>query len=208
MKHTTCIKYTTKAISVYKLLYYAETFGVRKQAFDCGAGGSNPPLYIFYYHGYQVSGIDIDAEAVKEAALFCEKNACKLNICLGDMRNIAGASNRYGCCYSYNSIFHMRKPDIQKSIEAMIRITEPGGVLYFNLLHKNDCGYGKGYEIGPGTFEDETDGEIHSYYDEHEIDQSIAGCELVEKVLLNSKRKTEQEILDQWFIEYYMRKKV
>ena len=101
----------------------------------------------------------------------------------------------------------MRKKDIIRSIHEMIRITEPKGIIYFNLLSKRDKQYGKEIGIGEGEFQDPDDSVIHSYHDDNEVDEEIKGCDFLEKVFQNAIRKTEEGIIDQAFIEYYLRKK-
>ena len=201
------MSYSTKAVSVYKALYYANKCNVKRLAFDCGAGGSNPPLYIFLSSGYEVKGIDISEEAIKESLIFEKKHNCNLNIKQGDMRKIENIDERIGCCYSHNSIFHMRKKDIIRSIHEMIRITEPKGIIYFNLLSKRDKQYGEGIEIGEGEFQDPDDSVIHSYHDDNEVDEEIQECVFLEKAFQNTIRNTEEGIIDQEFIEYYLMKK-
>ena len=199
--------YSTKAISVYKALFYANLYNVTKIAFDCGAGGSNPPLYIFLSNGYEVKGIDISEEAINKSLVFEKKYNCKLNIKKGDMKDIDNEEGKVGCCYSYNSIFHMKKKDIIKSIYELIRITEPRGIIYFNLLSKRDKQYGRGVRIGEGEFQDQEDDIIHSYYDDTEIDEELMECDVLEKVFYNTIRNTEEGTINQSFIEYFLRKK-
>ena len=198
--------FTTRAVSIYKTLFYAEYFSVNKKVIDCGAGGNNPPIQIFQESGYEVVGIDIDEQQIAEANEVLKGKGYTIKILKDDMREIHQADSTFGCSYSYNSIFHMNKNDIKQSIQEMIRITEPGGVIYFNVLHKNDCGYGNGKEIGNNSFEDFTDGIIHSYYTDDEIDQGIANCELLEKEIKSIQRKYEKKMINQWFIEYFYRK--
>ncbi|KYC46104.1 MAG: hypothetical protein AMQ22_02170 [Candidatus Methanofastidiosum methylothiophilum] len=198
--------FSTRAVSVYKALFFSEYYSVSKKAIDCGAGGNNPPIQIFEKNGYKTVGIDIDENQIAQAnRVFMEKEY-RTRILKDDFRCIHQADNEFGCSYSYNSVFHMKKEDVKKSIMEMIRITEPGGVIYFNLLHKNDCGYGNGKRIDNDSFEDLNDGIIHSYYLDDEIDKDVNNCELLEKEIKNVQRQYENRIIHQWFIEYFYRK--
>ncbi len=96
--------------------------------------------------------------------------------------------------------------DIFKSINEMTRVVEPGGIIYFNLLHKKDCGYGSGIEIEKDTFKDKNDGIIYTYHEENEIDAELTGSELMEKEIVNNYRKIDGKWVNQWFIGYYLRK--
>ncbi|MFX1499610.1 MAG: class I SAM-dependent methyltransferase [Promethearchaeota archaeon] len=53
---------------------------------------------------------------------------------LGDIRNIPFDSNYFGYVYSWNTIFHMSKKDIKKSIGEMILVLKPGGFCFVNFL--------------------------------------------------------------------------
>lgn len=191
---------------MYKALFYSEQFSVSKTVLDCGAGGEAPPSYVFHRCGYETHGIDIDGEAIRQARAFAASRKWKLEIAPGDMRCIPYPDNRFGCVYSYNSIFHMGKGDILESIREMLRVTEPGGILFFNLLHKNDFGYGQGIEIAKGSFKDQHDGIVHSYHDEEELDGEMGECELLEKSMIRCTRCIEEKTITQWFLEYYSRK--
>ena len=78
--------FLTRAVSIYKILYYSEKYAVQNKVLDCGAGGDNPPCYIFYTHGYQAHGIDIDKESIEKSARFCCKRKCTMEIKHCDMR--------------------------------------------------------------------------------------------------------------------------
>jgi hypothetical protein len=83
-----------------------------KTILDCGAGGSQPPLSLFYQYGYQTFGIEIAETSLDEAQRFCADNDMPLGIIRGDMRHIPFPKERFGFIYSFNAIFFMTKPDI------------------------------------------------------------------------------------------------
>lgn len=68
-----------------------------------------------------------------------------LNIENGDMRNLRFDDSTFSFVYSYNSIFHMSKEDIQKSINEFYRVLKPKGLMFVNFLTTSDfrCGHGE-----------------------------------------------------------------
>ena len=199
-------QFITRANSLYKVLYYANTLGIEKTILDCGAGGRNPPLYLFYLYGFKCFGIDLSEDSICKAKEFENINNCILNIENGDFRKINRENNSYGCCYSYNSIFHMNKTDVVKSINEMIRVTNNGGLIYFNVLSKNDMLFGKGKEVGLDTFYDDDEKSVHSFWGEEEIEEYISKTVIVEKDVINMKIKHNGSLINQSFIEYFIRK--
>jgi len=200
-------QYITRANSLYKVLYYANALGIEKSILDCGAGGKNPPLYLFYIYGFKCSGIDIVEDSICKAKEFEKANNCILNIENGDFRNINRANNSCGCCYSYNSIFHMNKTDVVKSIKEMIRVTNNDGLVYFNVLSKNDMLFGKGREIELDTFYDDDEKTVHSFWGEAEVEEYINNAVIVEKDIINMKIMHNGSFVNQSFIEYFISKK-
>lgn len=199
-------QYITRANSLYKVLYYANALGIEKSILDCGAGGRNPPLYLFYIYGFKCSGIDIAEDSICKAHDFEKTNNCFLNIENGDFRSINRANNSYGCCYSYNSVFHMNKTDVVKSIKEMIRVTNNDGLIYFNVLSKNDMLFGKGREVELDTFYDDDEKTVHSFWGEEEIEEYINKTAIVEKDIINMKIKHNGCFVNQSFIEYFISK--
>ena len=64
------------ATPLYKFLRRCNTTSLQKEILDCGAGGKDPPLALFYQYGYQTYGIEIAEEALSEADRFCREGAC------------------------------------------------------------------------------------------------------------------------------------
>jgi len=155
-----------RQIQLYNFLYYNERIGIGKKILDCEAGGNMPPLLLFIENGYDVCGIEIDDYQINQAKEFAKTNGITLNIRKGNMTDIEFDNDSFDCAYSYNSIFHMKKKDIKKSIEEMKRVVKNNGLIYINLLSKEDFGYGQGEKIGNGEFSQNEGNEIviHSFY--------------------------------------------
>ena len=84
--------------------------------------------------------------------MFSEKYGIELNISKGDMKKLSFDEESMGYIYSYNSIFHMTKNDIIKSVNEIKIFLKPGGICCINFLSVNDDCYGKGKELGKNEF--------------------------------------------------------
>jgi ubiquinone/menaquinone biosynthesis C-methylase UbiE len=105
---------------------------------DCGAGGSSPPLSLFFKSGYRTYGIEIAQRALLEAQQFCAANHIALNIIGGDMRCIPFPKETFSFVYSYNAIDFMTKPDIAIAMREITRVLKSGGLCCVNFLSVDD----------------------------------------------------------------------
>ena len=62
------------ATPLYEFLRQCNASSLSKNILDCGAGGSQPPLSLFYQYGYQTFGIEIAEKPLEEAQRFCTEN--------------------------------------------------------------------------------------------------------------------------------------
>lgn len=126
------------ATPLYEFLRLCNESPLPREVLDCGAGGSQPPLSLFYRHGYKTFGIEITEEALAEALRFCREQRMALDIIRADMRHIPFANESFSFVYSYNAIFFMTKPDIATSIAEITRVLRPGGLCYVNFRSVDD----------------------------------------------------------------------
>ena len=194
---------------LYELLFTCEYYGiVEKSVLDCGCGGPKPPLYIFREQGYKTTGIDISDRSIKSARTFEKEHNIDLNIQKGDMRNLDFEDNSFGLVYSYNTIFHMSKKEINESLLEMIRVLKEGGYLYFNVMTINDDGVKAGEDIGDYEIMDEEHGEktLHCYHRINEMDDFLIKNSVI--IISKSIRKTEysREDYTSEYIHYICKK--
>ncbi|WBW98858.1 class I SAM-dependent methyltransferase [Oceanirhabdus sp. W0125-5] len=155
---------------LFTFLLYCNGQGLEKNILDCGAGGMLPPLALFKEHGYETTGIDISEKAIERANEFQNEQGINLNITKGDMKALSFDDNSFSFCYSYNTIFHMSKKEIKKSLEEMKRVLVPGGLMFINFVSTADERCGRGEEVGAGEYYEMEHGEkvLHSYFHENE----------------------------------------
>jgi ubiquinone/menaquinone biosynthesis C-methylase UbiE len=127
------------ATPLYEFLRQCNASEQSKEVLDCGAGGSQPPLSLFYQYGYKTCGIDIAEHSIADAQTFCAHNHMPLNIMYGDMRRIPFPDKHFSFVYSFNAISFMTKADIALSVKEMTRVLKANGLCYVNFHSVDDA---------------------------------------------------------------------
>jgi ubiquinone/menaquinone biosynthesis C-methylase UbiE len=192
------------ATPLYEFLRQCDLARLPKTVLDCGAGGDNPPLALFYQYGYSTCGIDIQQEAVAKADRFCKQNRMALNIILGDMRHIPMAGDSVSSVYSFNAVFFMTKPDIAVAMHEMERVLRPGGLLYVNFK-STDEPYRRPF-CESAYARRLLGSENWSYYADNEADAYFAHFVILRKAKLVEDKLVHEHRLHQVYIEYTARK--
>lgn len=175
---------------------------------DCGAGGDMPPLALFRMHEFKTVGIELDEKAAKAANDFGKSRGLELNIQSGDMTALAFDDGSFDFVYSYNSIFHMKKVDIEKAISELKRVLKPGGLMFVNFLSTDDFRCGEGPDLGNHQYEQMDDEPvIHSYFGHNEADPYFEEMETLIKEQRIIQRIYEGNPIRQGFVDYILRKK-
>jgi ubiquinone/menaquinone biosynthesis C-methylase UbiE len=156
---------------------------VKRRILDCGAGGPDPKLALFYENGFESYGIDISDDQIRETEDFCKNNDMHLNITKGDMRDIPFESEYFGYIISYLSMVHLSKKDTGIAIKEMHRVLMKGGLCYLNFLSKDDIHYDIEKETNSGEVVDKHGDEefFHSYFDDTEPDEYFKKFEILYK---------------------------
>jgi len=189
-------------------LRYCNDTELTKIVLDCGAGGDCPPLMLFKDFGYETHGIEIDDTQLAKSDEFSRKHGLNLNISKGDIRNLDFKDESISFVYSYNTIFHMRKAEIQNTVKEMLRVLKPGGLCFVNVLSMQDHRNNLGTKIGEGEFlrEDYDQPVVLSCYESNEADGLFDGVEIIYKEQRFSEHTYQGEKLRQGFIDYIVRK--
>lgn len=197
-----------KQPQLYRFLNYCNEFSLEKTVLDCGAGGDCPPLTIFSDFGYKTYGIEISDSQIEKAKIFSEKFNYNLNISKGDMRNLPFENESISYVYSYNSIFHMTKKDINKSISDIKRILRPGGLCCLNFLSVYDDGYGQGKRVSENEFlqKEREEEVIHTYYEINEAEGHFTDMNIIFKENRILERIYENKKIKQGYIDYIIQK--
>lgn len=191
---------------LYKFLEHCHRQEGRK-VLDCGAGGNMPPLSLFASYGYETTGIELSDTQVNRANAFGKAQNQVLNVMKGDMTKLPFEDNAFDVVYSYNSIFHMMKKDIDVAVSEMKRVLKPGGMMFINFLSIDDFRCGEGPHLGNHQYEQMDDEPvIHSYFEYDEAEKYFEGMTFVLKERRILERMYEGERIKQGFIDYIVRK--
>jgi SAM-dependent methyltransferase len=195
----------TWATPLYEYLRQCNATALEKRVLDCGAGGDEPPLSLFYQYGYQTFGIEIAGEALARASRFCREKGMPLNIFRGDMRHIPFASESFGFVYSFNSIMFMTKPDIALCMGEIERVLKPGGLVYVNFVSVDEPDKGPFCETAPAR--ELLKSERFAQHEDKEPDAYFANFTVVLKQKRYEDKLHGRGRLNQVYIEYIARKK-
>lgn len=197
-----------KQIPLYRFIMFCNETTMDKTVLDCGAGGDCPPLSLFSEYGYLTHGIEFNINQLEEANKYANKKSQYLNIKQGDMRQLKLENESFNFVYSYNSVFHMTKADVSKSINEMKRVLKPKGLLFVNFLTTKDFRCGTGVEVGENQYEQMDDDipVIHSYFEECEPDMYFENMKILYKEIRVLERIYEGEKIKQGFVDYIVKK--
>jgi ubiquinone/menaquinone biosynthesis C-methylase UbiE len=181
---------------------------MNKKVLDCGAGGDCPPLSLFSEYGYETHGIEFNSKQLEKANIHASKKNQNLNIEQGDMRKLNFENESFSFVYSYNSVFHMTKSDVLKSINEMKRVLKSEGLLFVNFLTTKDHRCGTGVAMGENQYEQMDDyiPVIHSYFDEDEPEKYFNNMKILYKESRVLERIFEGKKIRQGFVDYIVKK--
>jgi len=174
---------------LYKFLRECNLSPLERIVLDCGAGGDDPPLQLFYDYEYETYGIEVVENPLKQAKNFCRENKAELNILKGDMRRIPFKSESFSFVYSYNAIFFMTKEDIWTAMKEIGRVLKPNGLCFVNFLSADDPNKRSFIKpfLGNTRF---------SHFRDDEPDKYFSNFEIIHK----EKRTTKQKWKEKWIV--------
>lgn len=171
------------ATPLYTFLSFCEKSPLPKVILDCGAGGACPPLYLFYNHGYETHGIEIDTDEIDKASEFSREKGIDMNIIHGDMLHIPFPDESFSFLYSYHTSVHMPKADFAQAVSEFHRVLTPGGLCFIDFLNPECDTYGYGTETGHGEYMT-TEGKktvLYTHYTGSEIGRLLHGFQIIRK---------------------------
>lgn len=193
---------------LYRFLKFCNESNLEKNVLDCGAGGNMPPLSLFSYYGYKTTGIELSNDQISASKKYEKENNQNLHIEKGNMQDLTFNNSSFSFVYSYNSIFHMKKDDIEKSINEMKRVLKKDGLMFVNFLTTLDPGCGTGKDLGNNQYEqmERNIPTIHSYFDEKESDSLFKDMKILYKETRIIERMYEGQMIKQSYIDYIVKK--
>ncbi len=162
---------------LYTFLSYCNDSPLEKEILDCGAGGAEPPLAMFFEYGYKTHGIDISEKQLHRAWKFSKDHDMALDISAGDMRELPFADESMSFVYSYASICHMTKNDVAVAMQEITRVLRRDGLCFISFCAVADGRWREHEPRGPGEYPYEDEGErgVHSIHADTEPDKYFQG---------------------------------
>ncbi len=194
------------ATPLYEFLRQCNASPLSKTILDCGAGGSQPPLSLFYQYRYQTFGIEIAEPPLEDAQKFCSENNMPLGIIRGDMRNIPFPSGGFSFVYSFNAIDFMTKPDIAIAMKEITRVLKVDGLCYVNFLSVDDAETWEPFCKTASALK-LLKSEVFAHFEDNEADAYFEFYEIIRKEKRIQDKLWEGKLRRRAEIEYIARKK-
>lgn len=196
------------ATPLYNFLKYCNSSSLDKVVLDCGAGGSNPPLSLFYEFSYKTFGIELSEEQIDKAKKFSKAHNVDLGIIKGDMTQLPYERESFSFLYSYNTSVHMKKKDFQIALSEFYRVLKPEGICYVNFLSKECSSYGVRMEVSPGEFIQMDEGEEvqFTHYIEDELLKLLKDFEVLYKEKRVITRYAKDEEYTSGYYDFILKK--
>lgn len=150
---------------------------------DCAAGGSKPPLGLFYEYGFETWGIDISEDQLAKAQSYADAQGYSIDLRLGDMRLIPFDDGFFDYVYEFYSLCHLTKADSRLAIQEMKRVLKPGGLCFVGFMSCHSWPI-VGQETAPGEYKLIEDARevIHSVFQDDGPEAYFEGFDIVNKL--------------------------
>jgi len=88
------------------------------------------------FKNFELYGIDISEEMIKQAEKFCKKNNLKVNLKKSDMKEISFNDNFFDYCLCLASLHHVKKDDADKVLKEIYKILKKNGQCLISVWNK------------------------------------------------------------------------
>lgn len=145
----------------------------------CGSGKYAIPLSM---RGFEVIGLDVSLNALKMACERAASRKLKIEFLAGNMYHLPFLDSSFDFIWCYGVLQHLLLKERELAISEFRRILNDGGILFIEVLGKEDMRYG-GDEVEPNTFV-RKNGIIYHYFDKMELEELLKSknfsCEITE----------------------------
>ena len=116
---------------------------------EVAIGTGYPFADFFQKAGYSVYGMDISPDLIEK----CRQLNPNINCKVGDAEDLDYPDDYFDCTYCFHSTWYF--PNLNKSIDEMLRVTRPDGLIMFDIQNRNnreiDSAYRKRLSQRTGT---------------------------------------------------------
>jgi SAM-dependent methyltransferase len=174
---------------------FFQKFGMRTVLVPGAGYGRN--AVVFAREGFQVTGVEISAEALKHA----EGDGIKY--IRGSFLDVPLAPGCVDAIYSYNVLHLFLAADRKRFVARCAEVLRPGGLAFIVVFSELESSNGKGRQVEPGTFESKPGRPVH-YFSERDLIDHFAGFEVLETGITEDPEEHGEEGKHVHLVRYVM----
>lgn len=143
----------------------------------CGSGKYSIPLQM---RGFDVTGVDVSADALKMAAKGSVCRELDIKFLAADICHLPFPDASFDVVWCYGVLGHLLSDERELAISEFRRLLRSGGRLFLEVFGEEDMRFG-GIEIEPNTFK-RKNGIIYHYFNADELNGllGIFSCRITE----------------------------
>jgi len=125
-------EYKVFTFDEYLFNFISSNVKKNSEILDVAIGTGYPYGSFFEKNGYKVYGVDIAPILIEK----CKNLNPNINCQVGDAENLKYPDNFFSFTYCFNSTSYFA--NLSKTIEEMIRVTTPNGLIIFDIKNRNN----------------------------------------------------------------------
>lgn len=122
-----------------------------KRTLDLGCGVGRH-VRLFASEGFESHGLDGSESGIAFTRRAAEQDGLTVDLRVGDMTALPYADGFFDYVLSFNVIYHGDRSVVAKAVSEIRRVLKPNGLFQGTMLSKRNGHYGKGTEVAPDTF--------------------------------------------------------
>lgn len=119
----------------------------------CGVGRH---VRLFASEGFESHGLDASDSGIAFTREAARREGLAVDLKVGEMTALPYPDGAFDYVLSFNVIYHGDRSVVAKAISEIRRVLTPGGLFQGTMLSKRNGHYGKGTEVAPDTFVDDS----------------------------------------------------
>ncbi len=126
-----------------------------KRTLDLGCGVGRH-VRLFASEGFESHGLDASEGGIAFTREAARREGLAVILKVGEMTALPYVDGAFDYVLSFNVIYHGDRSVVARAISEIRRVLKPGGLFQGTMLSKRNGHYGKGAEVAPDTFVDDS----------------------------------------------------